>query len=301
VSTILKALRRVEEERPATSSAPRRAMRGDFVAGPDAPPPPRRKRREPNWKLWGSLGAVVLLAALVWWRMPRADEVVRSEPAVQPGATRGEARPGPPAPAQRSARAAPPPPAAPAPTPAPAAAPPAPAATAVAASGVPSEVVEQLPPLGAALEAEAAPPAVATVPPAVATVPPAAAIVSPGPSSEPPAAKPPAAAAAARVAAREPAPKPKPAPAAAAAPVSRAAPQPAPTRAPSAPAIQVDRTSWHPKPERRIAWVRVEGLGAVRELHEGDAVGTLVVKEIRPSSVLFQHGAEQIQRRVGEP
>jgi hypothetical protein len=25
------------------------------------------------------------------------------------------------------------------------------------------------------------------------------------------------------------------------------------------------------------------------------------VKEIRPSSVLFQHGAEQIQRRVGEP
>jgi len=77
-----------------------------------------------------------------------------------------------------------------------------------------------------------------------------------------------------------------------------AAPTPAP--APSAPSVLVERTSWHPKPERRVAWVRVEGLPEARELHEGDAVGTLVVKEIRPSSVLFQHGAEQLQRRVGE-
>jgi hypothetical protein len=64
--------------------------------------------------------------------------------------------------------------------------------------------------------------------------------------------------------------------------------------------VLVERTSWHPKPERRVAWVRVEGLADARELHEGDAVGTLVVKEIRPSSVLFQHGGAEIQRRVGE-
>jgi hypothetical protein len=62
----------------------------------------------------------------------------------------------------------------------------------------------------------------------------------------------------------------------------------------------VERTSWHPTPERRVAWVTVEGLAGTRELHEGDALGTLVVKEIRPSSVLFQHGGEPLSRRVGE-
>jgi len=62
----------------------------------------------------------------------------------------------------------------------------------------------------------------------------------------------------------------------------------------------VERTSWHPKPERRVAWVRLEGSSAVREVREGDALGTLVVKEIRPSAVVFLHGAEQLQRRVGE-
>ena len=38
---------------------------------------------------------------------------------------------------------------------------------------------------------------------------------------------------------------------------------------------------------------------AARELHEGDALGTLVVKEIRPSAVVFLHGAETLERRVG--
>jgi hypothetical protein len=64
--------------------------------------------------------------------------------------------------------------------------------------------------------------------------------------------------------------------------------------------VLVERTSWHPAPERRVAWVKVEGLASTREIHEGDAVGTLVVKEIRPSSVLFQHGSEAVTRRVGE-
>jgi hypothetical protein len=49
-----------------------------------------------------------------------------------------------------------------------------------------------------------------------------------------------------------------------------------------------------------VAWVSVEGTSGSRELHEGDAVGALVVKEIRPSSVLFLHGADTLQRRIGE-
>jgi hypothetical protein len=49
-----------------------------------------------------------------------------------------------------------------------------------------------------------------------------------------------------------------------------------------------------------VAWVRLEGSSAVREVHEGDALGTLVVKEIRPSAVVFLHGVEQLSRRVGE-
>jgi hypothetical protein len=64
--------------------------------------------------------------------------------------------------------------------------------------------------------------------------------------------------------------------------------------------VLVERTSWHPSAERRTTWVSVEGLSGVRELHEGEAVGALVVKEIRPSSVVFLHGADTLQRRVGE-
>jgi hypothetical protein len=75
--------------------------------------------------------------------------------------------------------------------------------------------------------------------------------------------------------------------------------KPAPPPAPSAPAVLVERTSWHPSAERRTAWVSVEGISATRELHEGEAVGALVVKEIRPSSVVFLHGADTLQRRVG--
>jgi hypothetical protein len=62
----------------------------------------------------------------------------------------------------------------------------------------------------------------------------------------------------------------------------------------------VERIRWHPKSERRLAWVRLEGSSAEREVHEGDALGTLVVKEIRPSTVVFLHGAESLQRRIGD-
>ena len=50
----------------------------------------------------------------------------------------------------------------------------------------------------------------------------------------------------------------------------------------------------------RVAWVSVEGISGTRELHEGDAVGALVVKEIRPSAVVFLHGPDTLQRKVGQ-
>jgi hypothetical protein len=98
----------------------------------------------------------------------------------------------------------------------------------------------------------------------------------------------------------EPRPPPPPQPAA---PVAKPPPVAAKrivAPPPTAPDVQVDRISWHPKSERRLAWVRLEGSAATREVHEGDALGTLVVKEIRPSAVVFLHGVEQMQRRVGE-
>jgi hypothetical protein len=152
---------------------------------------------------------------------------------------------------------------------------------------VPAAVAERLPPLGATL----------TPPPQ--TAPEAAREPAPEPAA-PPAPTPPPALAAKPPPAQAPAPKPAARPSAKPA-AAAAAPVPAPkTTPPPAPSVRVERTSWHPKPERRLAWVRVEGRDAPRELREGDAVGALVVKEIRPSSVLFLYGAETLQRRVGE-
>ena len=95
------------------------------------------------------------------------------------------------------------------------------------------------------------------------------------------------------------------------APVRETAPKPAPSRpappapravaaAPPPPEVEVLRTSWHPRPERRTARVRVSGLAAPVEIHEGDAVATLVVKTIEPSGVLFLNGGQELKRGVGE-
>jgi hypothetical protein len=166
---------------------------------------------------------------------------------------------------------------------------------------VPVEVAERLPPLGTTLDV----PEPAPLPVAVQQAPPEEAS-APAPQPQP-------------AAVAEPEPKPAPAaepvapapvppvqraarPKPAAAPAPRPAPvlaKPAPPPAPSAPAVLVERTRWHPSAERRAAWVSVEGITGTRELHEGDAVGALVVKEIRPSAVVFLHGADTLQRRVG--
>ena len=63
--------------------------------------------------------------------------------------------------------------------------------------------------------------------------------------------------------------------------------------------MTVEKTIWHPVPERRLARIEVEGHEGPIELHEGDAVGTLVVAEIKPSEVVFLHQGRELRRKVG--
>ncbi len=65
------------------------------------------------------------------------------------------------------------------------------------------------------------------------------------------------------------------------------------------PSVLVVRTVWHPTAERRIAEIEVEGRPELLLLHEGDAVGPLVVSEIRPSGVVFLHDEVELVRHVG--
>lgn len=64
------------------------------------------------------------------------------------------------------------------------------------------------------------------------------------------------------------------------------------------PGVRVEKIFWHPSAERRTALIEVNG--GVEEIHEGDAVGPLVVSTIEPSGVVFQHDGIEIRRRVGE-
>ena len=66
------------------------------------------------------------------------------------------------------------------------------------------------------------------------------------------------------------------------------------------PEVVVTRTLWHPLSDRRSATVRVNGEEGSRQLVEGDSVGGLVLLKIEPSGVVFAHDGVQIQRRVGQ-
>ena len=69
----------------------------------------------------------------------------------------------------------------------------------------------------------------------------------------------------------------------------------------SVPAVRVESTEWHPSPQRRVAVVALEGSGGnPLRLQEGDVVGALVVGEIRPSAVTFYHDGIELLRRVGD-
>ena len=64
------------------------------------------------------------------------------------------------------------------------------------------------------------------------------------------------------------------------------------------PDVFVSSTVWHPQKDRRLAKVTLAG-GAAQELHEGDAIGPLVVSVIEPSGVVFLHDGVELRRRVG--
>jgi len=94
---------------------------------------------------------------------------------------------------------------------------------------------------------------------------------------------------------------PKPAPAAAAAPIPAAIREPEREVVPRAklPTLSVEKTIWHPDVDRRIAVVRLTGAEESLQLKEGDAVGPLVIKAIKPGSVLFNHDGIEIVYNVG--
>jgi hypothetical protein len=65
------------------------------------------------------------------------------------------------------------------------------------------------------------------------------------------------------------------------------------------PTLSVEKTIWHPDAYRRVAVVKLTDDEEVLRLKEGDAVGPLVVQTINPSSVLFNHDGVEITYNVG--
>jgi hypothetical protein len=70
-------------------------------------------------------------------------------------------------------------------------------------------------------------------------------------------------------------------------------------KAPPGPEAHVDSTTWHPDAARRLAVVSTPDRGEVT-LREGDAIGELVVLRIEPAAVVFLYEGREVSRRVGE-
>jgi hypothetical protein len=91
------------------------------------------------------------------------------------------------------------------------------------------------------------------------------------------------------------------------APIAEPASIPAPIREPEQkvvqraklPALSVEKTIWHPDADRRVAVVKLIDAEEVLRLKEGDAIGPLVVKTINPGSVVFNHDSIEIRYNVG--
>jgi hypothetical protein len=279
VSTILRALQRVEGEKSREGEMG--ALREGVV--PPGEPLVREGRR--RWRIGLAVSlAGILLGFFLWWLIP-AEEVTQPSarlPAeTAPDPTAPSARPEGPLPGPRElevaaarpaapaepVRSSPPPQAVTAPPPRQLVEePPPPVPVAKAPARVAAEPVAAAPPIPPPIEKPAPEKRIAELPPPAAAPP-------------PPAAKP----------ATQPPPKLAPPPA-----------RPAPARVAKIrpPKVTVKRTIWHPTPERRMARIEVEGRKGSLELREGDAVGTLVVGEIRPSGVVFLHGGEKLHRKV---
>jgi hypothetical protein len=294
MSTILKALERLEKEKQGGAPRPGGAAELSVVR-PGVPQEPSRR-----W-LWiaAGVGALALTTVLAVWLRPLVEEppgeeiALAAERPVPPEAAPGQ----PTAPTEPVAVTQPDPEPTPATTAALSPVPPSAPAPAAEPSGPAPPAPEPSP-----TEAPAAPPAPE---PAVAPAPPP---VAPAPPSDPVQA----------VVAETTAPAPEPAPSAEPAPTRRAAeptpspapeaarPRPAPPKPRPAPAVArapepkvvVERTIWHPDPERRRAWVRLEGRAST-ELHEGDALGGVAVRRIEPSGVVFVVEGRELRRAVG--
>jgi hypothetical protein len=98
-------------------------------------------------------------------------------------------------------------------------------------------------------------------------------------------------------------PVPKPAPRPAPKPAAPPAePKEAAPFAPSVPeiAVSVEKTQWHPLADRRIAWVRVPGGTDSQRVVEGDVVEGFLVSAIEPSGVVFERDGTKIRRGLGK-
>ncbi|MBW2723538.1 MAG: hypothetical protein JRE71_04060 [Deltaproteobacteria bacterium] len=69
------------------------------------------------------------------------------------------------------------------------------------------------------------------------------------------------------------------------------------------PSFTVTRTTWHPTQQRRRVELSLLEAGETRtvELREGEFVGPFKVSKIGPSRVTFDHNGIEIERRVGAP
>jgi hypothetical protein len=65
------------------------------------------------------------------------------------------------------------------------------------------------------------------------------------------------------------------------------------------PTLNIEKTIWHPDADRRVAVVKLVDAEEILRLKEGDAVGPLVVKAIKPGSVLFNYNGIEIVYNVG--
>ena len=84
-------------------------------------------------------------------------------------------------------------------------------------------------------------------------------------------------------------------------PAPRAAPKEAPPPPPPPSiAVSVEKTQWHPLADRRIAWLRVPGEADAQRVVEGDVVDGLIVSAIEPSGVVFERDGEKIRRVLGK-
>jgi hypothetical protein len=162
--------------------------------------------------------------------------------------------------------------------------------------GLPAEVIPPAPPQPPDTVAAQPEPSPVTPDVAQAAPPEPSPVAPPAPVAPAPAVKPEPKA---EVAHAAPKPAPKPAAARPALPKEAPAREPAPPP-PTAVAVSVEKTQWHPLADRRIAWLNVPGESEPHRVVEGDVVDGLIVSKIEPSGVVFDRDGEKIRRGLGK-